>query len=1766
MENKTQIIHKNLQSIREALYGDENACVTIDQVAEDVARLAAESSAGGLTTAFVFSTDIKSNRPMGGTLDLNTGLVEGVEGWSQTIITSNVDDLLMSFAIFNPEGEIVTDWSIPVNLKGKVSGKDGEQGPAGPQGLPGEKGDTGVSYRTISVYTTTDSVDNVPSRPKGGSWDMKTNTLSLPTTDDGTRWWTNIDDEPDPKKFVWTSNATFQDNGNLVGDWSVPFRITGEDGKNGSDGRVIEFIYRLLPNYNTYLILKDFLNRSENKLPSPNEADYIPSVNDNLDIGSNWEDRPVGINSTMQVEVACSRVKNSIDEPWGEWSSCAIWSKWGEDGMDGDSVEYIYLVTPAEINGIPTTSGHVKDIMVPTYSLEGNYQNDEFCFNDTWGFEGYDWTDEPRDVGPGKPMEWVMVRKQKDGVWQSFSDPALWATYSMGGVTYITSFVFTRATVNDSPEQPKGGDYDHPYPTIDGSDVGQRDDNWHDSVPSDGTLPVWMSTRTFCNDYRYDDDSWSEPKMLSDNPDFQVEYSAYPNEISREKISKFEGDSTEENEERWRAYQLSEYKIEWGDDTKIKNPVWMITATRHGGIWSDWTISKIKGEKGDKGEPGSSVRIEGQFETLEQLKGAWSEYVNTGNLDKFHFESKDGTINTGDGWYVIEDGKLYSYSGGWHENEDDSRFETYWFGTPIKGKPGDSFYIYIAYCNELNANAIVDLIGPGKYIGIKATSEPLSEIEQTTWGTYTWTKWEGEDGWGWEQIFKATSDNNPPYIEMDQQNLSESELIELGWSDKPVSVSETNKYVWYLFRKSNSKWQGETIQNDRVYAALFDHWTTDGSQGPAGVGILSIAEFYLTSPLSSGVTVETEGWKQDEPEHKLDNVNRYLWNYTQTTYTDGRIVNTDPIIIGGYGEDAISISLSNESDKMAWFPSGELQKNTMSCTVSAVRNGESLEVKHVSCKLPEGIVLQDTQRLGESLTYNLYAPEFLENGVYNCVIKFTVNGEVFERTLTIVVENLKDIDVDVIMDQTITVDSTVKTIAPHTEVEWYILGVSWWEVEEQKIYSRKQVEVTGVRAVINGAPASWSISELKIGDSVINRYSSTNPDLELYTWNEEMGYILIQFSVIPDNILTNGIVRGSITFDVEGKTVVKPVIFNCSYNDKYDFEITPNTVKKGETVSVKLSYILKNGEGQVYRNYRRVEPGSNTVYDNFAGIIDVKVNNAYITPVNNAIELTVQDDVTFEFYKHGSEELIGMQTLSCLDIQVLDYYSIETDSPFVSVTETALVGNGKTVNGPINVYIKHHVGNTVTVSNNIPENCYVQVNGIVPPVLTAGNTLDFGTSAFSYLYKDLEPIKLELYNSDKELLDSLTIEKTVVYPDPIIYPAGEFDSSKSFIMNFKQIPYVYVQTGDSIEYYVGNKSILEKYHKTEINLNGSVLATEGADPRDLVTEEDDLLWNKMDSFEAVYADIGIFKQALVGPLVFYKDYVFSQEGKVYAKTITNSSDSQTYDLDNILGSDGQIYKVGSTMLYSVIPESKVMFKHCESTGVNGMFNCTELTIECPDMNTALSEQYWIPNYWLNAKTGEIKTISGNGLQYTTYGGDSAFTVNTKEWYISPLGGGGFVPDKLIDVGTTTIGGVNHIEVENMNTNESISTFTIKSGATDSGFVNISSPSVALNITKGTVVGIRPTVVNGDFGLWLLKNGSELHYNFCILNKSYNLSLPLDKYSDGETLSVLISNNTTTLTITCERNIWYNGSENSTVTINKSGLYNIMWFNGKWYIY
>lgn len=819
----------NLRSLQENV---TEATQALDNVAEFIQAKTGDSSVfstvrpinygdilnridfSGNTSTFaqitVYKTQSKSpSTPVGGTVDLILGVVEAPEGWS--FKPSGTKDIWASTAIWY-DGTNQSEWSTPFMVTG-IDGTPGE---------PGEQGTPGISYRTIQVYTTTDSIETVPDRPVGGYWNMKTNEVSVPVSNN-VRWYLNANDERNPKKFTWIASNTFGENGDPISDWSLPLRITGEDGKNGADGRVIEFIYRLVPNYESFTQLRNFLNIRENNLPSINEPDYVPEVNDNLNIDTVWTDSPVGISVDHQIEVVCSRIRKNVESPWEPWSQCAIWSKWGEDGMDGDGVEYIYLVTPAEINGIPTTSGHVRDTMVPGYDInDSRYQQDEFCFNDEWGFIGYDWTDEPRDVGPGEPMEWVMVRKFRDNKWQPFSEPALWATYSESGVSYITSFVFKRGSIDNPPTRPEGGDYTDPKPS---------DKTWSDTVPSENSnLPVWMSTRVFCSTLEYSDDDWSEPKMLADTPDFQVEYSADPN-VTGDKITPYTGD-----EASWRASQ----PFVWGDDSEITDPIWMITSTRHGGKWSDWTLSRIKGEKGDKGDAGTSVNIQHKVKTKQELLNEWADYLAGGAF----FTSTAGLVG-GEGVYVEEEGLLYIYSGGYYPGED-TNFDLYWTAIHVKGEPGDSAYLYIRFTDGTDSSAILYENTPKKYIGVKYSTEKITDPAiLNAYDTYMWSLWKGEDGWGREQVFLLTHKDtlfDPDSKHLDLPSNNDKTVPEYypthsygtsaypvdKWSDTPLTPTADYPFCWVATRKGQGNlfedWTGPDGK-----CALYSRYSYDGA-------------------------------------------------------------------------------------------------------------------------------------------------------------------------------------------------------------------------------------------------------------------------------------------------------------------------------------------------------------------------------------------------------------------------------------------------------------------------------------------------------------------------------------------------------------------------------------------------------------------------------------------------------------------------------------------------------------------------------------------------------------------------------------------------------------------------------------------------------------------------------------------------------------------------------------------------------------------------
>lgn len=431
--NKLEQINRAVNDIREMVGA---SCTPISELPAAVAEWGETNIGGGFTSAFVFSTKLSPVIPDTTELDMETGLVKELgEDWFQTTSTSATRNSLqqtntvwLTYAVFNSEGVRITEWMTPVNIKG-APGAAGSDGEKGEQGDKGDQGEPGITYRTVMAYTTTDTTD-APQKPYGGVWNITSNVVTNIQSVDGHVWSTDVSDGE--LKYRWISENTFDMNGSPIGEWSVPFRITGEDGENGVDGTNIEFIYRQLPSMDIYTSLSAWLETNELEIT---ETGVVPETKDSF-TNTKWTASPSGISEENPIEVVCTRQKN--EESWGKWSNCVLWAKWGEDGTDGDGVEYIYLITPTKTeDGTLITSDIVKtSAYMPDRDAalsNSAYQENEFCFNSEFGYSDYHWTDEPSDVGPYEPLEWVSIRKKENGTWGKFSDPKLWAKWAKDG-------------------------------------------------------------------------------------------------------------------------------------------------------------------------------------------------------------------------------------------------------------------------------------------------------------------------------------------------------------------------------------------------------------------------------------------------------------------------------------------------------------------------------------------------------------------------------------------------------------------------------------------------------------------------------------------------------------------------------------------------------------------------------------------------------------------------------------------------------------------------------------------------------------------------------------------------------------------------------------------------------------------------------------------------------------------------------------------------------------------------------------------------------------------------------------------------------------------------------------------------------------------------------------------------------------------------------------------------------------------------------------
>lgn len=173
--------------------------------------------------------------------------------------------------------------------------------------------------------------------------------------------------------------------------------------------------------------------------------------------------------------------------------------------------------------------------------------------------------------------------RKKNGQWVlSVDDIKVANDERFRGQSSFRMQVFTRS--DSMPTKPSGGQYSDPQPN------GMV---WQEGVPQ-GSMPIWMSSRIYTSDGQPPQSDWSDPLMLVDSEDFDVEFSPHtldsvPADPSPSNKGTLWFDPKEHPDANWKAMN------------------WMATRTKSVNIhgvaeWNSWVILPTKGAKGADGD------------------------------------------------------------------------------------------------------------------------------------------------------------------------------------------------------------------------------------------------------------------------------------------------------------------------------------------------------------------------------------------------------------------------------------------------------------------------------------------------------------------------------------------------------------------------------------------------------------------------------------------------------------------------------------------------------------------------------------------------------------------------------------------------------------------------------------------------------------------------------------------------------------------------------------------------------------------------------------------------------------------------------------------------------------------------------------------------------------------------------------------------------------------------------------------------------------
>lgn len=322
------------------------------------------------------------------------------------------------------------------------------------------------------------------------------------------------------------------------GEFSEPV-LWSKWGEKGMDGDGYEYIFTRTAD----------VDRVPQTPSSIQQNDYIPTISNGGSKDYNWSDDPKGVNEDYKAEWTCKRVRT--DGVWSNFSTPALWSNWGEQGLSGGHYQYRWKISATKPS-IPTdaaASGWSTNSELVPGDGEYVWQIQRFANPDgtltAWsnlirltGVDGEDgkdgnsiefiytrnadgsqpstpasvnqaghipsgWTNHPSGVTASLMYEWVSQRylDKSTQVWGNWSTPGIWSRYSERGKDGDGyEYIYRRFSnyVGGSSLAP-GGQY-YPPANVDSSEYQADDyvpDGWTDNPtgPTDAIKYEYVWTR-----------------------------------------------------------------------------------------------------------------------------------------------------------------------------------------------------------------------------------------------------------------------------------------------------------------------------------------------------------------------------------------------------------------------------------------------------------------------------------------------------------------------------------------------------------------------------------------------------------------------------------------------------------------------------------------------------------------------------------------------------------------------------------------------------------------------------------------------------------------------------------------------------------------------------------------------------------------------------------------------------------------------------------------------------------------------------------------------------------------------------------------------------------------------------------------------------------------------------------------------------------------------------------------------------------------------